>query len=50
MVSQTIFAQASPELSMRDFASGQVKKGLRSIGFGRTLPLGERGGRQYYQR
>lgn len=34
MVSQTILAQASPELSMRDFASGQVKKGVRSIGFG----------------
>jgi hypothetical protein len=34
MVSQTIFAQASPELSMREFASGQVKKGVRSIGFG----------------
>jgi hypothetical protein len=27
-------AQAAPELSMRDFASGQVKKGVRSIGFG----------------
>ncbi len=24
----------SPELSMRDFASGQIKKGVRSIGFG----------------
>jgi hypothetical protein len=34
IVSQTIFAQAAPELSMRDFASGQVKKGVRSIGFG----------------
>ncbi len=32
------FAQAaraqSPELSMRDFSSGQIKKGVRSIGFG----------------
>jgi hypothetical protein len=28
------FAQASPELAMREFASGQVKKGVRSIGFG----------------
>jgi hypothetical protein len=28
------FAQSSPELAMRDFASGQVKKGVRSIGFG----------------
>src|SRR5450631_3843048 len=24
----------SPELSMREFASGQIKKGVRSIGFG----------------
>ena len=24
----------SPELSLREFASGQVKKGVRSIGFG----------------
>jgi len=24
----------SPELAMRDFASGQIKKGVRSIGFG----------------
>jgi hypothetical protein len=24
----------SPEISMRDFASGQIKKGVRSIGFG----------------
>ena len=24
----------SPELSMRDFSSGQIKKGVRSIGFG----------------
>ena len=30
----TSFAQASPELAMREFASGQVKKGVRSIGFG----------------
>ena len=28
------FAQTSPELAMRDFASGQIKKGVRSIGFG----------------
>jgi len=29
------FARAqSPELSMREFASGQIKKGVRSIGFG----------------
>jgi hypothetical protein len=34
IVSRPLFAQASPELSMRDFASGQVKKGVRSIGFG----------------
>lgn len=34
ILSRPIFAQASPELSMRDFASGQVKKGVRSIGFG----------------
>jgi hypothetical protein len=27
-------AQASPELAMRELASGQVKKGVRSIGFG----------------
>lgn len=31
--SQTARAQ-SPELSMRDFSSGQIKKGVRSIGFG----------------
>ena len=24
----------SPELAMREFASGQIKKGVRSIGFG----------------
>jgi len=29
----TLFAQ-SPELSLREFASGQIKKGVRSIGFG----------------
>jgi hypothetical protein len=28
------FAQSSPELAMRDFSSGQIKKGVRSIGFG----------------
>jgi hypothetical protein len=27
-------AAQSPELSMREFASGQIKKGVRSIGFG----------------
>jgi hypothetical protein len=34
VVSRPILAQAAPELAMRDFASGQVKKGVRSIGFG----------------
>src|ERR1700692_1054091 len=34
IVSRQSFAQASPELAMREFASGQVKKGVRSIGFG----------------
>src|ERR1700739_4886225 len=40
LVIATIFgfaysAQAqSPELTMRDFSSGQIKKGVRSIGFG----------------
>ena len=33
MSARLAFAQ-SPELSMREFASGQVKKGVRSIGFG----------------
>jgi hypothetical protein len=33
-VSGPVLAQSSPELSMREFASGQVKKGVRSIGFG----------------
>jgi hypothetical protein len=33
-VSGSVLAQSSPELSMREFASGQVKKGVRSIGFG----------------
>jgi hypothetical protein len=28
------FGQSSPELAMRDFSSGQIKKGVRSIGFG----------------
>jgi hypothetical protein len=28
------FGQTSPELAMRDFSSGQIKKGMRSIGFG----------------
>ena len=27
-------SQTSPELAMRDFSSGQIKKGVRSIGFG----------------
>ncbi len=27
-------AQTSPELALRDFSSGQIKKGVRSIGFG----------------
>jgi hypothetical protein len=27
-------ASQSPEISMRDFSSGQIKKGVRSIGFG----------------
>ena len=34
VVSEPVQAQASPELSMREFASSQVKKGVRSIGFG----------------
>src|SRR6266853_2761338 len=29
-----LFGQTSPELAMRDFSSGQIKKGVRSIGFG----------------
>jgi hypothetical protein len=28
------FGQTSPDLAMRDFSSGQIKKGVRSIGFG----------------
>jgi hypothetical protein len=31
--SDRVWAQ-SPELAMRDFSSGQIKKGARSIGFG----------------
>lgn len=35
LVAVPTFARAqSPELSMREFASGQIKKGVRSIGFG----------------
>jgi hypothetical protein len=33
LLARSAFAQ-SPELSMREFASGQIKKGVRSIGFG----------------
>jgi hypothetical protein len=33
LFSKVVSAQ-SPELSMREFASGQIKKGVRSIGFG----------------
>src|SRR4029077_16469926 len=32
--SKPSFGQTSPELAMRDFSSGQIKKGVRSIGFG----------------
>ena len=32
--SPPIAAQTSPELAMRDLSSGQIKKGVRSIGFG----------------
>ncbi len=32
--SMPTFGQSSPELAMRDFSSGQIKKGVRSIGFG----------------
>jgi hypothetical protein len=31
---QRVAVADSPELSMRDFSSGQIKKGVRSIGFG----------------
>src|ERR1700745_3505697 len=34
VVPRPVLAQAAPELAMRDFATGQVKKGVRSIGFG----------------
>ena len=34
MLSARLAAAQSPELSMREFASGQIKKGVRSIGFG----------------
>jgi hypothetical protein len=34
LLSSPSFAQSSPELAMRDFSSGQIKKGVRSIGFG----------------
>jgi hypothetical protein len=33
-LTQNVTHAQSPELSMREFASGQVKKGVRSIGFG----------------
>ena len=29
-----VLGQTSPEIAMRDFSSGQIKKGVRSIGFG----------------
>ena len=32
--SSPTFGQTSPELAMRDLSSGQIKKGVRSIGFG----------------
>jgi hypothetical protein len=32
--SQRVVFADSPELAMRDFSSGQIKKGVRSIGFG----------------
>jgi hypothetical protein len=34
LCSNSSFGQTSPELAMRDFSSGQIKKGVRSIGFG----------------
>ena len=34
LVTAPTAAQTSPELVMRDFSSGQIKKGVRSIGFG----------------
>ena len=34
LCSNPSIAQTSPELAMRDFSSGQIKKGVRSIGFG----------------
>src|SRR6516165_4007512 len=34
LCSNPSFGQTSPELAMRDFSSGQIKKGVRSIGFG----------------
>ncbi|HEX4460329.1 MAG TPA: hypothetical protein VIA18_20265, partial [Polyangia bacterium] len=34
MMSARVAAAQSPELSMREFASGQIKKGVRTIGFG----------------
>ena len=34
LASPSGFGQTSPELGMRDFSSGQIKKGVRSIGFG----------------
>jgi hypothetical protein len=34
LAAPTIARAQSPELAMREFASGQIKKGVRSIGFG----------------
>lgn len=34
LMSVRIASAQSPEISMREFASGQIKKGVRSIGFG----------------
>jgi hypothetical protein len=34
LMSARVASAQSPELSMREFASGQIKKGVRSIGFG----------------
>ena len=34
VMSARVASAQSPELSMREFASGQIKKGVRSIGFG----------------
>ncbi len=34
LVAQSSLAQAGPEIALREFASGQIKKGVRSIGMG----------------